>query len=227
MGSSCSVSILYDSSALPGFEAGWGFSALVSLDNENVLFDCGWDGHMLVRNMARLGIHPADIVKVVLSHSHWDHISGLNEVLSLSTSARPAEVYLPKSFSERLRREISKRAEVIEVDGPCEIAPSMISTGQLGSNTKEQSLLVKVGGKGLVVTGCAHPGIRTILERASELGNPRMLLGGLHDAGLADVPRDIERIVVCHCTAARDELLKAFGTRASDGVVGATYEFTA
>ncbi len=217
------VSIVYDSVAVQGFETGWGFSALIYTSDSKILFDCGWDGHMLTRNLARLGVHAAAIDKVVLSHMHWDHISGLTELLSQSTPAKPIEVYLPKAFSDNLKREVVKHAIVTEVEGACEIASGVSSTGSLGSEIKEQSLVVRSGEKAAVLTGCAHPGLRDIMARASEIVRPTALIGGLHGARADDVPKELERLVLCHCTQAKAELLKEFGERASVGLVGASY----
>lgn len=38
------LKILYDNEAKPGFEKSWGFSCLVELKDEKLLFDTGWDG---------------------------------------------------------------------------------------------------------------------------------------------------------------------------------------
>lgn len=214
---------MYDSVAVQGFETGWGFSALIHTSDSMVLFDCGWDGHVLIRNLARLGVHAAAIDKVVLSHMHWDHISGLTELLSQTTPAKPIEVYLPEAFSQNLKREIVRHAIVTEVEGPYEIATGVISTGALGSDIKEQSLVVRSGEKAAVLTGCAHPGLRAIMARASEIAKPTALIGGFHGARADDVPKDLELLVPCHCTQAKTELLKAFGDRASEGLAGASY----
>jgi len=217
------ISVAYDSTGAHGFETGWGFAALVRMPDANILFDCGWDGHMLVRNLARLGTHPAAIDKIVLSHMHWDHISGLTEVLSQSTPAKPVEVFVPKAFSERLKEEIAARALLVEVEGPCEVARGVLSTGALGKEIAEQSLVIGAGGRCVVLTGCAHPGVRCIMEKARELSEPVALVGGFHGASAADLPGDLERVVPCHCTKAKDEILRAFGDRATLGMAGASY----
>ena len=68
---------------------------LVQGEGRNILFDCGMDtqkeyvknktameGDQNCHNPAEVlesvGLHPEDIDAVVLSHCHWDHISGLN-----------------------------------------------------------------------------------------------------------------------------------------------------
>jgi len=80
----------------------------------------------------------------------------------------------------------------------------------------EQSLIMKVKGKGLVViAGCSHPGIINMVKQAQELGQDRVaaVIGGFH---LGVVSEDImeqtilhlkelepDLIVPCHCTGFR------------------------
>lgn len=219
------VSIAYDSVALKGFEAGWGFSAILSSEAGNVLFDCGWDGHLLRRNLGRLGYSFADIGTVVLSHAHWDHMGGLPELLQDVVLDQDLRVVVHEGFSRSLKGEIEKKATVIDVKGPQEVAPGIWSTGVLGKDVKEQALMLPMGSRGLVMTGCAHPGMECILERASELGNPTSVIGGFHGAPLSEFPSTLEQLVICHCTKMKAELLDKFASKASVGVVGASYEF--
>lgn len=220
----CRIVILYDHETLPGFVAGWGFSALVQTPAENVLFDCGWDGHRLRTNLGRLGMCLADIRKVVISHHHWDHLSGLSEVLHDSVLGRPLEVYVPSSFSARLKEEIAERAVLVEVSAMTRITPCLYSTGVLGSDVKEQSLILRTRAGSTVITGCAHPGLSAILGKAEELGPLKCLLGGFHDARTEDLPPTLERVVACHCTARKAEIVRSFGERACIGAVGMTFE---
>lgn len=58
-----------------------GFSALVRIDKaartRTLLFDTGVSPHGMVENMRRLGISPAEVEVIVLSHGHWDHVTGI------------------------------------------------------------------------------------------------------------------------------------------------------
>lgn len=217
------VTIAYDSEGGRGFQTGWGFAAVVSVRGRRVLFDCGWDGRMLRWNLGRLGLSFADIDKVVLSHAHWDHISGLTDVLSEPLRPEPLEVFVPASFSENLKREISKRAVLREVGGPVEVVPGIMSTGELGGDIKEQSLVIVHGGGGVVLTGCAHPGVPAITARASDIARPSWLIGGLHAAKASDVPGSLDRLVLCHCTRERASMTEAFPGKVLLGRVGETY----
>ena len=59
-----------------------GFSALVTItkgDRETrLLFDAGRTPDGLVENMRRLDLSPGDIDIIVLSHGHWDHVTGMD-----------------------------------------------------------------------------------------------------------------------------------------------------
>ena len=83
-----------------GLTSEWGFSCLIEVSGERILFDTGGDGSILLRNMERLGIDPEDLTTIVLSHEHWDHTGGLSDLLMTN---RDAEVYLLASFSESFK----------------------------------------------------------------------------------------------------------------------------
>ncbi len=59
-----------------------GFAMLVTVSragtDHHVLFDAGMTPNGLVDNMRRLGLSPADIELIVLSHRHSDHVTGLD-----------------------------------------------------------------------------------------------------------------------------------------------------
>jgi 7,8-dihydropterin-6-yl-methyl-4-(beta-D-ribofuranosyl)aminobenzene 5'-phosphate synthase len=58
-----------------------GFSALVRIQKgereRTLLFDTGVSTSGMVENMRRLGISPGEAEVIVLSHGHWDHVTGL------------------------------------------------------------------------------------------------------------------------------------------------------
>jgi 7,8-dihydropterin-6-yl-methyl-4-(beta-D-ribofuranosyl)aminobenzene 5'-phosphate synthase len=224
--SSWKLSIVYDSDALQGFETGWGFSALLSSEGTKVLFDCGWDGHVLRRNLGRLGFGFSDIDMVFISHSHWDHIGGLPEVLQDSIMRDSLKVIVHKDFSKSLIKEIGRRATVLEVDGPNEFAPGLWSSGILGTETKEHALVVVSGSRGLVLTGCAHPGLRPITSRADDVATTAWLVGGFHDAPVSDIPAGCEKIIPCHCTSRKKEISSTYGQAVELGAVGRSFVFS-
>jgi 7,8-dihydropterin-6-yl-methyl-4-(beta-D-ribofuranosyl)aminobenzene 5'-phosphate synthase len=199
--------VIYDNTASQGFSGSWGFAALIEKNSEILLFDTGWDGPLLLNHIKKLQIDPLHIKKLILSHQHWDHIGGLPEILF----ANPAiTVYAPASFSKNLKREIGLRASFIEVKKPMEISQGIWSTGELGVKIKEQALILDTGNGCYVLTGCAHPGLATILDSALMCGNVKGILGGLHDSEEFDRLKGLETIAVGHCTVHKEKIKELF-----------------
>jgi 7,8-dihydropterin-6-yl-methyl-4-(beta-D-ribofuranosyl)aminobenzene 5'-phosphate synthase len=55
----------------------WGFSALVEVDGQRILFDTGARPETVFNNARELGINLANVPEVILSHNHRDHTGGL------------------------------------------------------------------------------------------------------------------------------------------------------
>jgi 7,8-dihydropterin-6-yl-methyl-4-(beta-D-ribofuranosyl)aminobenzene 5'-phosphate synthase len=196
----------------PRLKTAWGFSALVEYRGQTLLFDTGGDGRILLENMRVLGIDPTRIQSIVLSHAHGDHTGGLSALLN--GSVRPS-VYLLPSFADAYKKQVMQLANVSEVNPGQILGDGILTTGEIGGNIPEQALLVRTQNGLVVITGCAHPGIVRILERAVELTNDPvyMVLGGFHlgDKGkaeisaiLADFKRlGVQKVAPCHCTGER------------------------
>ncbi len=197
--------IVYDNIAKDGFDSGWGFSCLVELDNETILFDTGWDGNVLLSNLKNFGVDPTDIDKVVLSHAHWDHIGGLTHVMRPDMS-----VYLPKSFSEHLKGELKSRLDLHEVENPQEIMKGVYTTGALENKIEEHSLVLDTSKGMVVLVGCSHPGVSQILSTSSEFGELYGIIGGLHGFDEYEVLSDLDLIVSTHCTKNRETISEIY-----------------
>jgi 7,8-dihydropterin-6-yl-methyl-4-(beta-D-ribofuranosyl)aminobenzene 5'-phosphate synthase len=82
-----------------------GFSALVRIDKggreRTLLFDTGVSPTGMVENMRRLGIAPADIEVIVLSHGHWDHVTGMEGLVGrLGRTKLPVMIH-PEFWNRR------------------------------------------------------------------------------------------------------------------------------
>jgi 7,8-dihydropterin-6-yl-methyl-4-(beta-D-ribofuranosyl)aminobenzene 5'-phosphate synthase len=55
----------------------WGFSALVEADGHRILLDTGAHPDTVLQNARDLKIDLSDVREVILTHNHWDHVSGL------------------------------------------------------------------------------------------------------------------------------------------------------
>jgi len=196
------VTIVYDNEVKRlELKAGWGFSCLVEVhDAPQILFDTGATGSILLHNMNKLGINPGDIGIVVISHPHGDHTGGLQDILEAN---KDAELYLPQSF----RQEISA-GKVTKVKQPFEIRHNIFSTGELKGI--EQSLVINTDKGLLVVAGCSHSGVGSILSAASRFGKVSGIVGGLH--GFHDFKQlnGLSLICPCHCTQYKSEIRRLF-----------------
>lgn len=82
-----------------------GFSSLVTVEKggrkTNVLFDAGRTPDGLVENMRRLEVSPGDIDIIVLSHGHWDHVTGMNGLVGRLGSANMPVLIHPEFWTRR------------------------------------------------------------------------------------------------------------------------------
>ena len=163
--------------------------------------------------MELLGVDPAEIDRVVLSHGHGDHTGGIRGLLP---RLKPVTWYIPADFAARLRPVLEKAGhDVVSVDEAVPVCPGVFSSGELGSSIPEQSLIVETDSGLVVITGCAHPGIVTITDAAVRQRRCKvhLILGGFHlgacpegeirriIAALRDLK--VEKVAPSHCTGER------------------------
>ncbi len=206
--------ILYDNYLFKeGTKPDWGFSCLIEGTEKTILFDTGTEPSILMHNVEQMNVDLKKIQQIVISHIHGDHTGGLSDVLAVNPNVT---VYLPVSFPSDFVRGVEHyNARVESVDNPVEICKDVFLTGEMGSSIREQSLIINTQ-KGLViVTGCSHPGIVRILERAKEIMDRPidLVFGGFHlgdtpDSTLRKIIKSFEDMGVkkcgaTHCTGER------------------------
>lgn len=201
------LTIVYDNEAEEGLIRGWGFSCYIETEEENILFDTGGDGNALLHNLRVLDIPSQEITKIILSHEHGDHTGGLFALLSTNPDI---EVYVPISFSKRLKNEIASHARLIEVSEAQEICRNVHTTGELGNGVREQSLIVDSGSGLYIIAGCSHPGLAEIMGAASKFGTVAGIIGGLHGSTEYDLLKGLNFIGPCHCTIHKKEIARKF-----------------
>jgi 7,8-dihydropterin-6-yl-methyl-4-(beta-D-ribofuranosyl)aminobenzene 5'-phosphate synthase len=55
----------------------WGFSALVEADGHRILLDTGAHPETVLENARDLKVDLSTVHEVILTHNHWDHVTGL------------------------------------------------------------------------------------------------------------------------------------------------------
>ncbi len=211
------ITIIYDNyPADPACATDWGFSCFIEGLGKTILFDAGTREDLFLKNAAALKIDLGRVDIAVLSHFHGDHFGGLEGALRNRPGltfyvpvdkARPAVL-----VSEKLEKAGGK---VVPVDQGLKLGQSIMLTGTLGDEIKEQSLVLDTSRGLVVVAGCAHPGIVKIVEKARELtGRPiAAVLGGFHLARTDDAAvgriigrfkeLGVARVGASHCTGDR------------------------
>jgi 7,8-dihydropterin-6-yl-methyl-4-(beta-D-ribofuranosyl)aminobenzene 5'-phosphate synthase len=92
------------STMLVGSPAGlgeWGFSALVEADGHRILLDTGAHPDTVLQNARDLNVDLSDVREVVLTHNHWDHVTGLLTLRREMMKKNPAAmsvVYVAKGI---------------------------------------------------------------------------------------------------------------------------------
>jgi len=213
------IKILYNNTTKLGFKSAWGFSCLIEA-KEKILFDSGWDGDLLLYNMKKFGFNPEEIDKILISHDHWDHAGGISRILN---KTKNPDVFVLKSFSQHLKKEIGKRAIVHEVSKMEEISEKIFTTGPLGTEIKEQSIFIETENGFIVITGCAHPGVNNIIDFVKKFGKVYWVMGGFHDFSDIEYLKDIPVISSCHCTMHIKEIIEKYPEKYKECLAGSEF----
>jgi len=209
------ITIVYDDKVWKeGLEADWGFSCLVQVRTQKILFDTGANGRILLSNMKKLSINPLSINQIFISHCHHDHIGGLSDFLEVNNEVR---LYVPATITPP--REMKN---VIRIRKATKIHDNIFSTGIL--NGVEQSLVVKAERGLVLVVGCSHPGVRNILNTAARWGKPYALIGGLHGFRQFSLISEMEIVCPVHCTQYKSQIERNYPEKYVKGGAGRAIE---
>jgi len=157
----------------------WGFSAYFK--DYKLLFDTGSNGRVLLKNMEILGVDVAEIKYLFITHSHWDHIGGIDSIIELNPNII---LFIPSSLSKYLIKDLKSMVKEVVIcdDKPMKLFNNCYTTGILGSEMPEQSIIFDNKDKTTLVTGCGHFGIENITKVAKDFlrKNIDCVMGGFH-----------------------------------------------
>jgi 7,8-dihydropterin-6-yl-methyl-4-(beta-D-ribofuranosyl)aminobenzene 5'-phosphate synthase len=223
----------YEESCIPE----WGFSCLVELEDNTILFDTGGDPEVFAHNIDALGVDVTEIDYVVLSHEHWDHVGGIDVVLDANPGV---SVYLPETFPFHIKSNIRiKGAEVVETSNATVICEGVSTTRVLDANPDEQALIIKTKNGLILVTWCSHPGVENLARDALNLtgGEICLVVGGFHLGGATQAQLDflvdemkelgVLKIAPTHCSGdlARQTFREGYGDDYVEAGVGFSMDF--
>jgi len=217
------ITIIYDNTAFrKDLQADWGFSCLIKeKDTPKILFDTGANGKILLSNMEKLKIDPLSIEEVFISHLHWDHTGGLSELLKVNPNIK--KIYVPSSMG--LENEVVLKE-------PTKIHKNIFSTGELEGIEQSMGVMTDLpaeasakAGKGIIlIVGCSHPYMGTILDTAKGFGKIYAVIGGMHGFSEFELFKDINLICPTHCTQHKKELKEIYPEKYIEGGAGRIIE---
>lgn len=191
----------------------WGFGCVVKTSKELLLFDTGGNSEILLFNMEKMNIDPKWISTIIISHIHGDHVGGLKGFLEKNNNVT---VFIPSSFPNSIRDMITnQKAKFVKVSESRKISNFIFSTGELYGPPEEQSLVINSKRGLIIITGCAHPGVVHIVEKAKEMFPEEkvyLVIGGFHHPPMGVVKKfrelGVKKIAPSHCTG--DPVREAF-----------------
>lgn len=188
----------------------WGYSAWIEIGDEIVLFDTGAKPGILAQNFKKLNLNPEKISVIAISHGHYDHIGGIESVLS--KLKKKTKVYLPGDPETNFKESYPDLKFMVN-NKYQKIAKNVWLTKVFQNNIPEQALIIENKKKIIMITGCAHPGIVVMCESVRKyFPNKKMelLTGGFHLRGVSEKEVEkisnelkqlgIEKIAPSHCT---------------------------
>jgi 7,8-dihydropterin-6-yl-methyl-4-(beta-D-ribofuranosyl)aminobenzene 5'-phosphate synthase len=165
--------------AAPELATEAGVAYLVRTDHATVLYDLGYNARReahspLKRNMEQLGISMDEIDAIFISHRHRDHVAGLAAERSGRLQVEGSLPNLQGKMIFTPENIIYPGSTPLIVDAPKRLFQGVATTGPIIRSlfmgpVKEQSLVVHVAGRGLVViVGCGHQTVPALLDRLAD-----------------------------------------------------------
>ena len=203
------IYVLIENKSKYSFAKEHGLSLAIIHNDKKILFDVGASDNFLI-NASKMNIDLSEFEYVVLSHSHWDHTSGLKYLSDRRIIAHP-DVF-NNMYSKRTDEYIGtpinidkaeKKFKLVLTSKPYKICEDIFFLGEIPRinnfesqdafyyNEKHEddyvlsdsALAIKRADGIIIVTGCSHSGIVNIINYAKkvcDMEDIRAVIGGFH-----------------------------------------------
>ena len=229
------VSLLENTTRRPDMQVEHGLSLYIETATRRILFDMG-QSDRFIRNAETLGVDLAAVDTAIVSHGHNDHGGGLAAFLTVNDTAPVylhRDAFLPHHNGAGayigLDTALRDHPRVRLTDDRTDLSDGLTlmtcnglerpnSLGHFGLTERvgddlipddfrhEQFLLIREGGRRVLISGCTHKGILDVAEWFA----PDVLVGGFHVSKLAP-GAELDRVAralsayptvfyTCHCT---------------------------
>jgi 7,8-dihydropterin-6-yl-methyl-4-(beta-D-ribofuranosyl)aminobenzene 5'-phosphate synthase len=185
----------------------WGFSAMIEVDGERILFDAGSKENTVLQNAKELNINLDNIDNIYLSHNHKDHTGGLitlkKEYPNSFKNAHVGEgIFYSRPNSEGDDNYILSNKNTLENLGikfiihknPTQLIPGLWTTGQVPRKYDEKNW----SGVGKMIDSKGNIVEDIIPEDQSlffDTENGIVLISGCGHAGLANTLDYVQKII--------------------------------
>ena len=183
-----------------------GLAFLIETEAGRLLFDTGQSGTVLLHNLELLGVDPATIDALAISHAHYDHTGGLPALLERVRPGIPLYAN-PDLFRERFsrregeprsmglaltREELAARLTLRLSSAPQEILSGVWTTGEITQRPEPEGRsdyhLVREGG------AFVADSYRDDMALALAMDDRLVLLCGCCHAGLLNTLAHVQRV---------------------------------
>ena len=161
-----------------------------------------WDveaAHSIEHVLSRIGLVPADVTDVIVTHHHWDHVGGLESMMNARVFAVPEEW---ARVTRRLRRAVVERGQLLDARRIGEETLPGVDVIISGRHTRHHlTVYVRCEEKTIALAGDAAYTYRNVLE-----GNA---VTATHDprGNVSDVARMVERVGLGNVVPGHDPLV--------------------
>ena len=193
---------------LSDFHTGeWGFSAMIEVDGERILFDAGSRENTVVQNAKELNINLDNIDNIYLSHNHKDHTGGLitlkKEYPNSFKNAHVGEgIFYSRPNSEGDDNYILSNKNTLENLGikfishknPTQLIPGLWTTGQVPRKYDEKNwsgVSKMIDSKGNIVEDIIPEDQSLFFDTENGI----VLISGCGHAGLANTLDYVQKII--------------------------------